>query len=238
MDEPECASRQEVYRLFKEKVYGAAKACMKEMVPKLKMRIASRALELKEVLEDASLTVDDKKTKASALEEEIRAMQIHHHTSSRDKIHLKYGCATTEKLNKMWIGTGKDKVTRDPILALRKRGEGETGLEFNPKRIAGIARDYHESLQSDGLPVFADAEEEDALTNGVLDTIGTSLTPSQHDDMARGVSREEVQAAIMAVLSEKASGVMASRSRFGKMPQPARRTLAPGRPGMTCRPSW
>ncbi|KAF5314570.1 hypothetical protein D9611_007204 [Ephemerocybe angulata] len=200
---------QEVYHALKVSLHCWAKVRVKDAQPKMRRRIESRKKELKKVVNNKEMPERERVETAAAIETEIRSMHMRHHSTGKDRTHLKYS-SENEIVGKLWVNGSKEDATRDPIMALKKpqtESDPNPGLEYNSKKMAEIARDYHEKLQEEGMYNHASDEEEEQTHREVLNTIKKRLSPEQVQTLDSRLTRGEVHVALMGVPNEKAPGV-------------------------------
>jgi exonuclease III len=198
---------QKVFAKYKFYVTEKAKQWVKEKVPEMKQLIRDREDDLKRIVNSKTLDEPTRKEQAAALEEELRALQLRHHASLREAIHLKYSMEN-EKVGKTWVRANKEVKTRDYIPALERTGEGSnSGLEYDSKKMADIAREYHEKIQLEGACSETNKEERGRIMTEVLETLERTLTTEQEQELDTPITVEEIREAIFDSASEKAPGL-------------------------------
>ncbi|KAF6742734.1 Endonuclease/exonuclease/phosphatase [Ephemerocybe angulata] len=208
--------RQKVYNTMKEDIHDLVMIRIKRMAPKLKARIWEREQNLSAIINDKSIPEKERAEAAAEIEEEIDSMRIRHHTSVRDKIHIKYHLKN-ERVGKTWMSISKDKETRDPIKALMKPAEEGGGLEYNSKNMAEIARKYHANLQLDGLQSEgANPEEVETHMDTVLNSIKKTLTTGQAERMGTPQQEARYGQRLKESPTTKLPASIASQSRCGR----------------------
>ncbi|KAF6760768.1 Endonuclease/exonuclease/phosphatase, partial [Ephemerocybe angulata] len=194
------------YDDMKEAIRVWASVRIKQITPKVKMRILSREAELEKVINNKALSEGERLEKAAEIEEDIKSMQIHHHSSVNNRIELKYG-TEREKVGKTWVRSSREAPTRDPIMALKKPEDANGALEYNSKKMAQMAAEYHESLQESDLFEFTSSDEEDRAMEEVLQSISKHLRTEQTERLGDQLSRDEIYTAVMGVPNDKAPGL-------------------------------
>ena len=112
-----------------------------------------------------------------------------------------------------WTQINKEIKPRDVIYALRKannqtnNGGHAAGdiYEKDSGQMAGLARDYHESLQDAGHS--RDIQTHDQDIEGSLQCLKTRASPEQKGNFEAKITRAEVEDVLKASQSEKAAGI-------------------------------
>ena len=198
---------QRILHSFKMDIRKAAIKRQKRMVPVLVCDLRATEAALKEVHTNGNTTEKEKIRQASVLTERMRALERKRHEQTRKDVKLK-NRLEGETISKSWCRLGKEKAPRDVIYALRKPAserENEERYEKDSKRMAHLAREYHESLQQQGI-------EENELKRilcemTVLRNITMSTTEDQREDLAAPISKSDVTLALKKSKKDSAAGL-------------------------------
>ncbi|KAF6747239.1 hypothetical protein DFP72DRAFT_821955, partial [Ephemerocybe angulata] len=109
----------------------------------------------------------------------------------------------SETIGKQWIRSNKERPSRDTIPLLRNPNTPDAPPAKKSSEMAGIARDYHEALQTDAQYT---TEERDAATTAVLETLDPRVSAEDTLSLSQELSRDEVRNAMMSMPNGKASG--------------------------------
>ena len=185
----------------------------KRMVPTLVRDLKLSGDVLKKALDNPSLGEAERKAIASEMTERIRTLEQKRHTQTRKDVKLK-NRLEGETMSKSWCKLGKERKPRDVIYALRKpvtrTGDGATATGGNQyekcsTRMAQVARDYHESLQS--LDLEQDELKRVFSEMTVLNNITTRPTTQQHDILTTLITRQDIELALKTSKKDSAAGL-------------------------------
>lgn len=199
---------QKRLKTLKMSIKEEAKNYVAHKVPLAKKKIAALEIKLQSILNlHPEIPEEERKTTAASIEEEIRETQLHHHLSTRDKIHLKYS-QESERIGKTWIRANKDLTGRDQIMALRKlEPEANGGLEYNSEKMAEIARKYHDEIQNAGRCYEVAEEERQRKIEQALESLKSSLTQEEAEPIGAKITAAEVRKAMYESATEKSTGL-------------------------------
>lgn len=112
-----------------------------------------------------------------------------------------------ERVSKFWFALNKPKAPRDLFFALQQEGTGEPQYETRSDRMAELAQNYHESLQSDRMEEPGGALSRQHDIKQALKEVNTTLPADQVMALTWSVSCAEVQEALKVVAAGKATGL-------------------------------
>jgi hypothetical protein len=203
---------QTVYAKFKRKILEMARHREKIAVPKMELKKRNLENALERVNNDGSLQ-DDEKIKASAEIttkianlEKSRHLKVRTAVATRNRIEGETVCAH-------WCRSNKEAKPRDMIYALRKPAEhgadpnAPAQYEKNSQRMAEMARDYHEALQSQVDGDQPTEEDREQKIKQVLENISTKLTDEQFDSMRNQLAEIDIAEALKVSKNNKAAGL-------------------------------
>jgi hypothetical protein len=103
------------------------------------------------------------------------------HLKQRNIIATK-NCVEGETITRSWIQSNQEAIPCDVIYALRKPeplDQNRDPYEKNSKRMAELAKDYHESLQTQGINLNKDLR--DHCTKEALESLRTKTNLDQKE---------------------------------------------------------
>lgn len=130
---------------------------------------------------------------AGLIEERSKQLEALCHNKIRDHVAVK-GALEGEQITKFWIQANKKRKPWDTIPALCKLDSpiDNPVLERKTERMAEIVYKYHNSLQTEGL--VTDLMDDDF--NEVLNHLTPKVTQPDKNNLAKYITRDEVQQAI------------------------------------------
>ncbi|KAK1217942.1 hypothetical protein PQX77_019381 [Marasmius sp. AFHP31] len=151
----------------------------------------------------------DKIEVAINLTEELEKPDKTRHTKIRKGLGAR-NVLEGETLSKYWTRSNKEQKPRDTINALRKLGtdpnsDAETNYEKDSRKMAELARDYHESLQTQGLQ--EDREKRERDTQESLNNISAKLSEAQNTEMGLKTSYMNILEALAEAANDSAPGM-------------------------------
>ena len=210
---------------FEQKIMKFAVNRERCTVPKIDQEIA-RTAEMIEKLakEDLGQTLDQE-TATELMGTRIRLAELTQYkneleqkkfTQVRSQTNTKYKMAN-EAMNKTWFRLSKEVKPRDVIYALKTAQSESRGspasssaspepiYEKESKRMAAMAKEYHDKLQYEEHG--ASNEEREAEINETLNNLKTKLTNEEKSTMRQTVGREEIEAALNQANASSAAGL-------------------------------
>ncbi|KAK7000162.1 Endonuclease/exonuclease/phosphatase, partial [Favolaschia claudopus] len=198
---------QTLWAKFKTDIGNKARERARIVVPKIAEEIAKLQNQRDTLWNDPELSEDDRKLSCVVLEEKIAKLMKQKHNDARLTAQVR-NRLEGEVIGEYWSRINKPHKPRDVISRLRKPTEDpeeQAQYETNSKRMATMARDYHDNLQEDRSDTPADIREE--KINQVLNRIEAKVTPEQHDTLKQRLTLEEVRYALRKSASRKAPGL-------------------------------
>ena len=198
---------QRILHRFKIDIRNEAIKRQKRMVPVLVRDLQATETALKEVQANTNIAESDKIKQASLLTERLRNLERKRHEQTRKDVKLK-NRLEGETISKSWCKLGKERAPRDMIYALRKPDTGsvdEERYEKDSARMADLAREYHDSLQRQGME--ADELKRIHCETMVLKNITTTTTREQRDELTSAISKSDVALALKKSKKDSAAGL-------------------------------
>ncbi|KAJ3895379.1 Endonuclease/exonuclease/phosphatase, partial [Lentinula edodes] len=137
-----------------------------------------------------------------------------------------------ETICKEWVSANKERKPRDMIYALEKpqnptANQDEPLLprvqyEKHSRRMAELAKDYHEQLQTKGLD--QDPQQREQATAEVLGYLDAKLSEAQKEYMGENLAWEEVAGALKLSKTGSSAGINGTTYEFWKSMADAHRT--------------
>jgi len=196
---------QTLYKKFKENIRGLCRARARKIVPATKDKIQKLSRRLDQINNcPYHLTPDDVALEVIKINEEINALERRMFETNRDTSAVK-NRLEGETISRYWSKLNKEKLPRDTIHRLRNPLDETEGYETNSIRMAEMARNYHDKLQTqDRNP---ENEPNPQTMNEVLNHISRRLTTKQRGDLAKRVKRQDVSNALTNSANGKAAGM-------------------------------
>lgn len=194
---------QTLWQAFKDNIKKEAVKAARKQIPKITQRISALKKDLSRTWQNKGLdTSSSTRTNAVLLEREIGHLEIKKfrraYTRSQALWHLK-----GEKINKYWTKVNNPRKLRDIIHHLLDPQTGRPVTRSD--KMAELARDYHEKLQSEDLSPQTDPRRQDAITdalsaipdNQVLDdpTQSPLNHPLRHTDLEAALNGSKLGSA-------------------------------------------
>ena len=203
----EATNPQMILKEYKTKIKDLARKIQKTKMPKLEHEIRKARKGLQTLQKDPQLEHDaTKQNEICRTIERIQDLERRREGLTRLTATTKY-TLNAERVSKYWSKLNKDKKPRDLFFALRSEGTEGPRYETRSDRMAELARDYHEKLQSDGIDAAESPEERQNNIQTALKEARTSLSSDNAARLAAGVTREDVVDALHRSATGKATGV-------------------------------
>ena len=192
---------------YKTAVRDLARNIQRKKVPKL-VHAIKQAKQTLEALQRDPQTEDDTaaQSKIGATIERIRELERKKEGLTRLTSSTRYAL-NAERISKYWSKINKEKKPRDLFFALRCNGGDEPRYETRSDRMAELARDYHEKLQSDGLNNDESSEERQRNIQAALRDANATLPREKAVGLRAQVTRTDVARALSCSAAGKATGV-------------------------------
>jgi exonuclease III/ribonuclease HI len=194
------------FKTFKDEVRSKCRSVAKKAVPKTSQKVKKLQSQLRTSMLDPAISEDEKRLIQSNLQEKINHEKIIQHTGIRDNLAARVRLEDEKAASKFWSRLTKDKVPRDTIIELER--PDSTGnapkYESDSVKMAKIARDYHENLQTAGL---APGSERRETTGLLLEKVHIQLSDDKKAIMEELISASEVDTVFKQLPNGKAAGI-------------------------------
>jgi ribonuclease HI/exonuclease III len=168
----ETMNPQRLWQSFKDDIRMIAKRMAKETHHKINSRVNKLEQDIKSIASNPNLDTDDNlKTNEAFLANELAHLEKKLAKQRKDNLAAEL-TAHGEKLGGIWSAINKEKKPRDLIRRLKNPNIEQVIYERDSQRMANLARDYHETLQSADLRHLDDFEER-------IDTLGDKIPENQ-----------------------------------------------------------
>ena len=162
---------QLLWQSFKEDISLVAKQTTKEMHYKINSRINALIKDLKEISSHPDLDTNDQlRTSEAMIAEEITYLTRINAQTKKETLHAQLA-EHGEKLGGIWSAISKENKPRDLIRRLRIPNSNPPRYERITERMARLARNYHNTLQRDGLPEAEINRDHEQMMDEVLSVI-------------------------------------------------------------------
>jgi exonuclease III len=162
---------QLLWRDFKSDISKTAKLLTKESHLRVNSRINALTKDLKEIAANPNLDTDDSlRTSEAMLANELTHLERINARKQKEILHARIA-DHGERLGGIWSAMSKDSKPRDLIKRLKIPNSNPPQYERRSDRMARLARDYHENLQHDDLPVQEDLEAYDHGLNKISSAV-------------------------------------------------------------------
>ncbi|KAJ7328025.1 Endonuclease/exonuclease/phosphatase [Mycena albidolilacea] len=213
-------NEQTVWKEWKDDVYAEGHRLAKIVVPKMDAEIEVVEQRLKDVLADDALSEEERKLSGAVFTEHLAAL---HRTRFRDsrKTAQARNRLEGEVISKYWSMINKPRKPRDIIDRLLKDESAKTldpvnyKYETNSKKMATMARNYHNKIQKDRRETAPDIR--DHTIDVVLTRTARKASEEHIRDLSRKLTREDVQEALKLSANGKAPGLSGFTYEFWKI---------------------
>ncbi|KAK7013501.1 hypothetical protein R3P38DRAFT_2788396 [Favolaschia claudopus] len=201
---------QTLWKKFKDEIYQEGRERSKVSASKIDNEIADAETDLEFVLADDKLSEEETKLSGAVLTEKLALL---HQKRFRDaglnaRIRHKLGA---EVISEYWFKINKPRKPKEVIYRLLKSRELDARLEdapqyeTNSKRMANIARNYHNKLQKDRREVAPDIR--DHTIGVILARTVRKTTEEQKTSLKTRLTRADVKLALKMSANKKAPGL-------------------------------
>ncbi|KAJ7108889.1 hypothetical protein C8R43DRAFT_905186, partial [Mycena crocata] len=200
-------NKQTLWAKFKSDITEKARERAKVVVPELITEIAALETKLDIILADDGLSEEERKLSAAVLTEKLAILQQKRHDETRWGVQV-MNKLEGEIIGRYWSRLNKAKTPRDIIHRLRKpqtEANGPVLYETNSKKMAKMARDYHNRLQADRPDTEPTVREEKIKT--VLGRTAKKVTPEQAETLKARLTLEDVRVALRLSANHKSPGL-------------------------------
>ncbi|KDQ32578.1 hypothetical protein PLEOSDRAFT_1098576 [Pleurotus ostreatus PC15] len=196
---------QELYMKYKNEILTTARERDKALVPQIKQKME----QLQDDLSDLAKKEQNNETMKKIIDKtkELTTMERRRHIKARKKVHI-MDRLEGEKMTRSWIQTNRQIKPRDIMYMLKKPNQDgpTTEYEKNSRRMAELARNYHDNLQNDGRET-RDEITRMRETRNLLRKIQTKPNAGEKERMSQPITKEEVKQALKMSNSHKAAGL-------------------------------
>ncbi|OJT09202.1 LINE-1 retrotransposable element ORF2 protein [Trametes pubescens] len=201
---------QTLYQDFKEALTRAARERAKARIPRLQKRLARLRVDLDTTLNphvDAPVFPEGAETKqrhAALLQQRIDALEQKLFTGRRRMVASKHW-VQSETMSKYWTRPNVAPLPSIAIPELHRTDRPEGGYTNNTRQMAEVARAHYDGLQNCD-PIGQDEPHDEYIKEALIPSV-IGLTNAQKADMARRLSREDVESAVCGAARNKAPGL-------------------------------
>ena len=198
---------QMILKRYKAAVKTLARNIQKRKVPKLESAIKKAKESLSALQKGQGLDVDpDRQREIGENMDRIQDLERKRDGLARLTATTRY-TLNAERVSKYWSKLNKEKKPRDLFFALRSEKDGIQTLETRSDKMAELARDYHEKLQSDGIEEEEPLVDRNRHIHDALDNVQVHLSAEKSARLQASVTRADVLDALQNSASGKATGV-------------------------------
>jgi hypothetical protein len=200
---------QMLWETFKEEVKKIAKSQNKKAYYKMTSKIRNLEQDQTNIATHPDLNErDDLRTEEAFLASEITHLRKAQMNLSKDTFKAKL-MHHGEKPGGIWSKLGKVRRPRDPIYRLKTPNTNPLQFKHQTKRMANLARDYHENLQNEGLSHTANQKEHENKTLTFLQHIlqEQKVQEPETSPLNWTVRKDLVREAILAAKNGSATGM-------------------------------
>ena len=177
----EVENPQTLWKKFKDNIRTLAKENADKTYHKITSKIKTMRKELHALANHPNLDNDE----GARANEAFMANQLAHleKVAARDRRDLSKALLANhgERLGGPWSAISKERKPRDLILELKIPNSIPPRFERSTKRMADLAKNYHEKLQYDGIDLPHDHPEYKIRTRTILEEIPTNQRLSEED---------------------------------------------------------
>lgn len=195
---------QTLFEQFKTEIIDICRNQARKSTPKIDKDIADSKKTLETLLNDNNLNTEEKKQSSIPMLENINKLEQMRHNRIRDNIAAKNKLEEESAASKQWASTGKAKKPRDTLLELRIPGSDPPKYESRSDKMAEIARNYHNDLQSQDI-ITPDIRN--PIIEEVTNTLSAHLSIPHQNDLKALTSRDEIASVIHKLPNGKAPGI-------------------------------
>jgi exonuclease III len=162
---------QLLWNKYKEDIKSTAKSHNKETYRGITVRVTRLKKDIKDITQHPDFDTDEIKWATEAiLAQELEYLEKRQARDKKDKLRVEIALHG-EKLGGVWSALSKENKPRDIVYRLRIPNSNPPQYERSSKRMAQLARDYHNALQHSDLPTHPDPEEDDRRLESILNEI-------------------------------------------------------------------
>ncbi|KAJ7620572.1 hypothetical protein DFH06DRAFT_1010723, partial [Mycena polygramma] len=200
-------NKQTIWAKLKASICDKARDRAKIVVPKIVEDIAEIKNKMDVINANPDLTEDERTLSGAVLQEKLTRLEQKRHRGSRLTAQIR-NRIEGEVIGAYWTQINKPHAPREIVHRLRKDNGSPDALpqyETNSKKMASLARNYHNKVQSDKTQTPPEVREEKIKT--VLNRITTRTTPDQERLLKSRLTLEDVRHALRKSANNKAPGL-------------------------------
>lgn len=196
---------QTIYLKWKEEMLTMARDRDRIIVPRYRAEKSSLEEEKNRLLSRTDLDETEIRKELKKVEDNLTSLENKFHMAKRNAIAVK-NRIDGETMCKYWTRSNKQARSRDLIYSLRKNNPGasESQYENNSVKMAELARNYHNNLQTISHDIPEEIREE--KIRKVLGTVNVCTTKEQHKDLGKTIEYEEMIKALKKSNNSSAPG--------------------------------
>ncbi|KAJ7108520.1 Endonuclease/exonuclease/phosphatase, partial [Mycena epipterygia] len=198
---------QTMWMGYKTAIGDKARERAKIIIPKIVQSIAELELKLKNILDDTSESDERRKLSSAPIIEELSKLQMKRYKSNRLSTQAR-NRLEGEIIGRYWSMINKEKKPRDLIHRLKKESTGidePVTYEMDSKRMATMARNHHNKIQSERTNTPAEIRQNKIET--VLNRTKTKTTEAQNEILRARLTLSNVREALKLSANNKAPGL-------------------------------
>ena len=196
---------QTLYQKFKEVTRELCRSRARKIIPAAKHKI-QKLCEKLEWINNHPLNLDSDEIALEVVRvnEEINMIERRLFEAKRDTSAVK-NRLEGETISRYWTRLNKAKTPRDTIYQLKNPLDNTEGYETNSARMAELARNYHERLQTVDRDPTEEPNPQDIAR--ILDHVRRSLSAEQRTNLAKRIKMNEIKEAMTNSANGKAAGM-------------------------------
>ncbi|KAJ7289805.1 Endonuclease/exonuclease/phosphatase, partial [Mycena rebaudengoi] len=197
---------QTIWMKFKRDIGERARERAKIVVPKITQEIAELETKLDLLGAEQDISEENRKLASAVLIEKLIILQKKRHQAARLTAQVR-NRLEGEIISRYWSKINKPSKPRDIINRLKKDSdpEGPIQYETNSKKMATLARNYHNKIQSERTATPADIR--DGIIETVLGRTARRTTAEQNELLKAKLTIDDVKLALKMSANYKAPGL-------------------------------
>ncbi|KAJ7141072.1 hypothetical protein C8R44DRAFT_604515 [Mycena epipterygia] len=197
---------QTLWVKFKSRLCNKARERAKIVVPRIVEEMAELKNKMDIIAADTQLTDEEKALSGAVLQEKLSKLEQKRHRGTRQSARIR-NRLEGEVIGPYWTKINKPHKPRDIVHRLRKAANPEEppSYETNSKKMASMARNYHNRIQSERTGTLPHIREEKIKT--VLGRSTRKTTPAQNEALRARLTLEDVRQALRMSANYKAPGL-------------------------------
>src|SRR5271156_502072 len=193
---------QTLWKSLKNEIINIARNQAKITIPKLEKEIKDLEEKLKLIQNDPNADEPSKMLDSLQIEEEITFLEKKRHQNIRINTEVR-NKLEGETISKYWSQINKEKAPRDTINFIKIPQSNPPKYETNSQKMANLAKEYHDSLQSTDNP--STQEDYEQKIQDILNKMSPIST--NMDTLNRPLQNSEIEQALKSSPNGKAAGL-------------------------------